>query len=140
MPAITVEQVRNLWADSNPAAIIDRGDDQPPVTRDDLADLAGQIDTDDAGTPLPDQWQVLVDQLNSDEDQPAWFKGEEYLEAIDAARARRDRTRTELDDDEAELADAIRAAVASRTAAITEIAATARLSRERIYQIRDQRR
>ncbi|CAM5361479.1 hypothetical protein GCM10010378_25530 [Streptomyces viridochromogenes] len=53
---VTTEQIRVLWNDPNLNAITHRGDDIEPVTKDDLGVLASELDTDDEGYPLDDQW------------------------------------------------------------------------------------
>lgn len=135
MPStITPDQARELWDNPNPAATIDRGDNYAPVTKDDLEALASDLDTDEDGYPLADQWDVLAEQLNSDPlDEPR----DTLLDEIADASHRRDRVKAEAD---ASFNEVIRAAVASKRVAVTAIAASAGLSRERIYQIRDARR
>ncbi|GHH57520.1 hypothetical protein [Streptomyces candidus] len=138
MSTITVEQIRTLWNSPNPKAAIDRGDDFEPVSKDDLSALASGLDTDDEGYPLNDQWQIIADHLNGvTPGEPASTAGDDLLQEIRAARAERDRVKTEADD---QFNTVIRAAVASKKAPVTAIAAAADLSRERIYQIRDGRR
>ncbi|MFI5831108.1 hypothetical protein ACIA6C_28305 [Streptomyces sp. NPDC051578] len=135
---VTAEQIRTLWNDPNPSAAIDRGDSLEPVTKDDLGALASELDTDDEGYPLDDQWEIIADQLNSDTtDAPTSTVGHTMLDEIREARIERDRIKDEAD---AEFYAAIRTAVAGRKAPITAIAEAAKLSRERIYQIRDGRR
>lgn len=138
MARVTTDQVRALWSDPSPNAHIDRGDDYQPVTKADLGALSSGIDTDDDGYPLDDQWEVLADQLNGETPgEPTSTAGDDLLQQIADARTRRDRAKSTADD---EFNSAIRAAVASKSAPITAIAAAADLSRERIYQIRDGRR
>ncbi|MEE1737031.1 hypothetical protein PUR49_11040 [Streptomyces sp. BE147] len=133
---VTAEQIRTLWDSPSPDSVIDRGDDCEPVTRDDLGALASQVDTDDEGYPLDGQWQVIADQVNSTvPGVPTSDAGEALLQEIRDARAERERVKSEAYD---EFNAIIRAAVASRTAAVSGIAAG--LSRGRIYQIRDGRR
>lgn len=135
---ITPEQIRTLWDSPNPNATIDRGDDLEPVTKDDLGALASALDTDDEGHPLHDQWQILADQLNTNTlGEPTSTTGHLLLQEISDARIERDRVKADAD---AEFNAIIRAAVASKRAPVTAIAAAAQLSRERIYQIRDGRR
>lgn len=138
---ITADQIRELWDDPNENAVIDRGDDYAPVPKADLGALASEIDTDDEGRPLDDQWDVLADQLNS------WAPGEptntqtaDVLQEIIDARRRLDQAQAADADAATEFNNIIRAAVRDRKAAVTAIAAAAGLSRERIYQIRDRRR
>lgn len=139
MPSsLTADQVRTLWDDPNPAATIDRGDDYTPVTKDDLGALASSLDTDDNGYPLADQWELLADQLNSETpEEPTSTEGDTLLQRISDARRERDQAKAEAD---AAFNALIRAAVASKQAPVTAIAAAANLSRERVYQIRDKRR
>lgn len=135
---ITPEQIRTLWDSPNLNATLDRGDDLEPVTKDDLGALASALDTDDEGYPLHDQWQILADQLNTDAPaEPTSTAGHLLLQEISDARIERDRVKADAD---AEFTAIIRAAVASKRAPVTAIAAAAQLSRERIYQIRDGRR
>ncbi|MFE1413472.1 hypothetical protein ACFW6F_22140 [Streptomyces sp. NPDC058746] len=127
-----------LWNSPNPAAIIERGNDFEPVTKDDLGALASALDTDDEGYPLDDQRQVLADQLNNAAPGvPASTSGDDLLQEIRDARAERDRVKAEADD---QFNAVIRAAVASKKAPVTAIADSAGMSRARIYQIRDGRR
>lgn len=125
---ITADQVRTLWTHGG---TIRRGEDYAPITQDDLGAL--DIDTDDDGTPLPDQWDIIADQLNSAAPgEPANDAQHGILDAIeDIVRRIRD---AELERD-----DIIRQAVAEGIPVIS-IAERADLSRARIYQIRDGRR
>ncbi len=135
---VTAEQVRALWSDPNPGAVIDRGDGFEPVAKDDLGALASGLDTDDEGYPLDDEWEVLADQLNSEvPGEPASTAGRDLLDEIRDARIERDRVKEEAD---AEFNALIRAAVASKKASVIAIAGAADMSRARIYQIRDGRR
>ncbi|MFB7899920.1 MULTISPECIES: hypothetical protein [Actinomycetes] len=135
---ITVEQIRTLWDSANPNATIDRGDDFEPVTKDDLGALASELDTDDDGYPLADQWQLLADQLNGETPgEPTSTTGDDILQEIREARAERDRVKSAADD---QFNAVIRAAVASKMAPVIAIADAADMSRARIYQIRDGRR
>lgn len=134
MSIITAEQVRALWND--PAAVIDRGDGYELVTQDDLGVF--DIDTDDDGIPLADQWQVIADQLNSTPSgKPTSTAGHVLLQQIVDARTERDRVKREADE---QFNAVIRAAVASGKVPVVAIAEAADLSRGRIYQIRDGRR
>ncbi|MFE3059109.1 hypothetical protein [Nocardia sp. NPDC059239] len=133
--SITIEQLQNLWNNANPNAIIDRGDDAP-VTKDDLAALAAGVDTDDNGTPEPDQWQILADQLN-DTDTAAT---DPWLDQIADVTTRRTAARDAADAADEVFNAVIRAAAQSKRVGITAIAAAAGISRERVYQIRDGRR
>ncbi|MDH6711202.1 hypothetical protein P3T27_007955 [Kitasatospora sp. MAA19] len=136
---ITAEQVRELWKAMNPGAVLDRGDDLAPVTKDDLAALADQIDTDDQGLPLDDQWQVLADQLNTDDESspsPAAGPAADVLQAVEEARRARDNA-------ERELQELIRSAMLNRKTTkvrVKDLEQAADLSRARLYQIRDGRR
>ena len=135
---ITTEQVRDLWDAPNPAAMIDRGGDYEPVTKEDLGVLASDLDTDDDGYPLPGQWEVLADQLNSNPPgEPTSTSGATLLQQIADARGNRDQVKARAD---AEFNDLIRAGVASKKAPVAAIAAAAGLSPARVYQIRDRRR
>ncbi|MCO8308787.1 hypothetical protein [Streptomyces sp. RKCA744] len=135
---VTAEQIRILWNSPNPEAVIERGSDFEPVTKGDLGALASELDTDDDGYPLDDQWQVIADQLNGNTPgEPASSAGQDLLRQIREARAERDRVKDGADD---KFNAIIRAAVASRKAPVTSIAEAAEMSRSRIYQIRDGRR
>lgn len=138
---VTVQQIRELWNDRNPDATIDRGDDYQAVTKDDLGALANEIDTDDAGYPIDDdEWQTLADQLNSETPgAPTDTKGQVLLQKINLQRTQCDRIHADAKHADNELASTIRAAIENEVP-VTGIAAAARLSRERIYQIRDNRR
>jgi hypothetical protein len=141
MPTIiTSDQVRALWDDPNPAAVIERGEDYTPVTKEDLGALASHIDTDDDGYPLNDQWEVLADQLNSGTPgEPTSSAGHDILQEITDARLRRDAA---IERAHAEFTDLIRSAMTTRKgeAPVTAMARAAQMSRERLYQIRDGRR
>ncbi|MFJ4418789.1 hypothetical protein [Streptomyces sp. NPDC088925] len=136
---VTTEQIRALWDDPNPNAVIDRGDHSAPVTKDDLGALASELDTDDEGYPLVDQWQILVEQFNSEAPggEPASTAGLDLLDEIRDARIERDRIKEEADDKFNAL---IRSAVAAKQVSVIAIAEAADMSRARIYQIRDGRR
>ncbi|MGZ3103578.1 hypothetical protein [Streptomyces sp. H72] len=135
---VTTQQLLDLWDAPNGAAIIDRGDDFEPVTKDDLAALAELIETDDEGRPLDGQWEIIADQLNSAvPDEPASTAGHNVLGEIRDARIERDRVKAEADEAFNAL---IRSAVASKKAPVMAIAEAAQMSRARIYQIRDGRR
>lgn len=125
---VTIAQIKNLWHNGG---TIDRGDDYTPITQDDLGVL--DIDTDDNGTPLDDQWQVIADQFNSNAvGEPTSSAQHEALDSI------ADVVKT-LHDTEIERDDLIRQAIAAG-APVIAIAERADLSRSRIYQIRDGRR
>lgn len=125
---VTIDQIKNLWHNGG---TIDRGDDYAPITQDDLGAL--DIDTDDNGTPLDTEWQVIADQFNSNEaGEPTSSAQHETLDSIAAV------VKT-LHDAEIERDDLIRQAIAEG-APVIAIAARAELSRARIYQIRDGRR
>lgn len=135
---VTTTQIRALWDDPNPNAAIDRGDHFTPVTKDDLGALASELDTDDEGYPLDDQWELLADQLNSEApDEPTSTAGQDLLDEIRDARTERDRIKADADEKFNAL---IRAAVVSKKASVIAIAEAADMSRARIYQIRDGRR
>lgn len=135
MTQITPDQVKNLWYHGGQ---IDRGDDYSPVTIDDLHGL--DIDTDDDGTPTDDMWQVLADQLNSE--QPGEVGGgpggETYnilqrtLIRLQAAQDTADELKDERD-------DLIRQALAERVPykALEDLTG---LSRGRLDQIRQRTR
>lgn len=126
---ITVEQIQDLF--HGHAASIDRGDDYDVIKREDVLALVDNcdIDTDDNGTPLSDQWEILADALS---DAPTDGPRERALTAVeDAARV--------LANAEEERDNAIRSAITAG-ASVISIAAAADLSRARIYQIRDNRR
>lgn len=127
---ITTDQVRNLWHEGGR---IDRGDDLPPVTQDDLSALIDAVDTDDQGNPLDTEWEILADQLNSNEEgEPTSGEQDRVLNAVaDAATAIRDA--------ENHRDDLIRQAIAAGVPVIA-IGKRADLSRSRVYQIRDGRR
>ena len=138
MATVTTEQIRALWDDPNPNAVIDRGDHFTPVTKDDLGALASELDTDDEGYPLDDQWELLAAQLNGEApDEPTSTVGQDLLDEIRDARIERDRIKAEADEKFNAL---IRAAVVSKKASVIAIAEAADMSRARIYQIRDGRR
>lgn len=109
------------------------------MTKDDLAALADQIDTDDQGLPLDDQWQVLADQLNTDDESspsPAAGPAADVLQAVEEARRARDNA-------ERELQELIRSAMLNRKTTkvrVKDLEQAADLSRARLYQIRDGRR
>ncbi|MFF8747814.1 hypothetical protein [Streptomyces californicus] len=132
---VTAEQIIGLWKEPNLSAVIDRGDDFEPVTKDDLAVL---IETDDEGRPLDDQWEIIADQLNSVvPGEPTSTAGHNVLAEIRDARIERDRVKKEADD---EFNALIREAVVSKKTPVAAIADAAQMSRARIYQIRDGRR
>lgn len=137
---ITPEKVRELWDAPTPTAVIDRGEDLAPVTKDDLAALADQIDTDDHGRPLADQWDVLADQLNSDEAESPAGPAADVLQAVEDARRYRDKVKADADE---EFNSLIRSAMLNRKTTkvkVAELEKAADLSRSRLYQIRDGRR
>ena len=138
MATVTTQQIRALWDDPNPNAVIDRGDHFEPVTKDDLGTLASDLDTDDEGYPLDDQWKIIVDQVNSEASGRGGLAGGlDLLDEIRDARIERDRIKDQADDKFNAL---IRAAIASKKAPVIAIANAADMSRTRIYQIRDGRR
>ncbi|MFE4397919.1 MULTISPECIES: hypothetical protein [Streptomycetaceae] len=138
---ITAEQVRELWEAADPAAVIDRGEDLAPVTKEDLAVLADQVDTDDEGRPLPDQWEVLADQLSAGaESELPTGPAADVLQAVEDARRNRDRVKAAADDEFNRL---IRSAMLNRKdtkVRVKDLEKAADLSRARLYQIRDGRR
>ena len=135
---VTTEQIRALWDAPSPNATIDRGDHYPPVTKDDLGALASELETDDEGYPLDDQWELLAAQLNGEApDEPTSTVGQDLLDEIRDARIERDRIKADADEKFNAL---IRAAVVSKKASVIAIAEAADMSRARIYQIRDGRR
>ncbi|MER7847422.1 hypothetical protein ABTZ03_26155 [Kitasatospora sp. NPDC096077] len=138
---ITAGQVRELWDAPALTAVIDRGEDLAPVTKDDLAVLADQLDTDDQGRPLEDQWDVLADQLNSDAGaEPTTGPAADVLQAVEDARRYRDKVKADADD---EFNSLIRSAMLNRKATkvkVAELEKAAGLTRARLYQIRDGRR
>ncbi|MFI0929693.1 hypothetical protein ACH4TP_38080 [Streptomyces sp. NPDC021012] len=126
---ITTEQIQDLF--HGRINEVDRGDEYDVIKSADVIALVDNcdIDTDDDGTPLDDQWEVLAEALsNAPTDSPR----ERALEAVeDAVR--------QLDNAEAARDAAIRDAIEAG-ASVISIAAAASLSRARIYQIRDGRR
>lgn len=134
---ITAEQVRELWDAPARSAAIDRGEDLAPVTKDDLAALADQVDTDDQGRPLADQWDVLADQLNSDDEaEPLTGPAADILQAVEDARWARAAAEDAFN-------DVIRSAMLNRKTTkvrIKDLEKAADLTRARLYQIRDGRR
>ena len=134
---VTIEQIKNLW---NNGGTIDRGDDYAPITQDDLGAL--DIDTDDNGTPLESEWQVIADQLNSEvEGVPSSSAGQDFLQVVADARLERDKAKDAADK---KFNDLIRSFMLTekkdRPASVMAVAAAADMSRERMYQIRDGRR
>ncbi|MFF2123502.1 hypothetical protein ACFVXH_39860 [Kitasatospora sp. NPDC058184] len=138
---ITAEQVRELWEASGLAAVIDRGEDLAPVTKEDLAALADQVDTDDDGRPLVGQWEVLAAQLNADaESEPLAGPAADVLQAVEDARRNRDKVKAAADD---EFNRVIRSAMLNRKdtkVRVKDLEKAAGLTRARLYQIRDGRR
>lgn len=122
---ITSENIEHVFTHGGTLELAD-GD---TFTRDDLVRYIGacDIDTDDDGTPLADQWQILADVLGAPD--PSDTSG---LTDVIAAAHKLSLAETARD-------EAIRAAVAAGYPVIG-IANAARLSRARIYQIRDGRR
>ncbi|MGI5397830.1 hypothetical protein [Streptomyces sp. CA-251251] len=126
---ITIEQIRDLFHGRTNE--IDRGDEYDVIKREDVLALVdnGDLDTDQDGTPLDDQWEILAEALS---DAPADGPRDRALIAVeDAAR--------DLQNAERERDETIRAAIKAG-ASVISIAAAADLSRARIYQIRDGRR
>ncbi|HCA87532.1 MAG TPA: hypothetical protein DEQ61_19930 [Streptomyces sp.] len=122
---ITAETIEDLYTHGGTIQLHD-GED---FTRDDLAQYIGScdIDTDDSGTPLDSQWQILADILGA----PDPSNVTELVAVVTAAN--------QLKTAEAQRDTAIRAAVAAGYPVIS-IARAADLSRARVYQIRDRRR
>jgi hypothetical protein len=122
---ITAEHIKDLFNHGGSLELAD-GD---TFTRDDLITYIGacDIDTDADGTPLDDQWQLLADVLGSPDPSDT-----SALTDVIATAHRLSLAETARD-------DAIRAAIAAGYPVIG-IANAARLSRARIYQIRDHRR
>jgi len=122
---ITAESIEDLYNRGGSLELAD-GD---TFTRDDLITYIGacDIDTDDHGTPLTDQWQLLADVLGAPN--PSDTTG---LANVIAAAHKLSLAETARD-------EAIRAAITAGYPVIG-IANAARLSRARIYQIRDGRR
>ncbi|SDT83445.1 hypothetical protein SAMN05216371_8276 [Streptomyces sp. TLI_053] len=138
--SITPEEVRELWDAPARTAVIDRGEDLAPVTKEDLAALADQVDTDDRGRPLADQWDVLADQLNTVEAEPAAGPAADILQAVEDARRYRDKVKADADE---EFNSLVRSAMLNRKVTkvkVAELEKAADLSRSRLYQIRDGRR
>lgn len=122
---ITAETIEDLYNRGGSLELAD-GD---TFTRDDLITYIGafDIDTDDNGTPLADQWQLLADVLEAPD--PGNTIG---LTDVIATAHKLSLAETARD-------EAIRAAITAGYPVIG-IANAARLSRARIYQIRDHRR
>ena len=125
MHTITAEQIESLYNDGGQLEL-PNGD---TLTRDELVQYVGacDIDTDDDGTPLDDQWQILADVLGAPD--PA-----NVSELVDVTAAA-----SRIGKAEAARDKAIRRALDAGHSAIA-VANAAGLSRARIYQIRDGRR
>ncbi|MFE1272056.1 hypothetical protein [Streptomyces sp. NPDC058758] len=123
---ITAEQIEDLFHNRGSSLELADGD---TFTRDDLVTYidACDIDTDDDGTPLDDQWQLLADVLGA----PDPSNTNELANVTATAH--------QLKLAEQKRDDAIRAAINAGHSVIG-IANAAGLSRARIYQIRDGRR
>lgn len=126
---ITIEQIQDLF--HGVTNEVDRGDEYDVIKRDDVLALVDNcdIDTDDDGTPLNDQWEILAEALST---APTDGPRDRALVNVEA-------TANALDHAERERDEAIRAAIKAG-ASVISIAAAAGLSRARIYQIRDGRR
>ena len=126
MNEITAEQIENLFDSRGSQIELPNGD---TLTHDDLVQYidACDIDTDDNGRPLDDQWQILADVLGAPD--PS-----NMTELVDVAVAANRIGQAEEARD-----NAIRTALAAGHSAIA-VAEQANLSRARIYQIRDGRR
>ncbi|MGW2520502.1 hypothetical protein ACWC09_26505 [Streptomyces sp. NPDC001617] len=122
---ITAENIEDLYTHGGQLEL-PNGD---TLTRDELVQYIGacDIDTDDNGCPLDDQWQILADVLGAPD--PS-----NMTELVDVAVAASRIGQAEEGRDRA-----IRAALAAGHSVIA-IAGQAGLSRARIYQIRDGRR
>lgn len=125
MHTITAEQIESLYNDGGQLEL-PNGD---TLTRDELVQYVGacDIDTDDDGTPLDDQWQILADVLGAPD--PA-----NVSELVDVTAAA-----SRIGKAEAARDKAIRRALDAGHSVIA-VANAAGLSRARIYQIRDGRR
>lgn len=123
---ISAEQIENLFNNRGGSLDLANGD---VFTRDDLVQYidACDIDTDENGTPLDDQWQLLAEVLGA----PDPSNMSELTAVTSAAH--------QLKLAEQKRDEAIRAAINAGHSAIN-IANCAGLSRARIYQIRDRRR
>ena len=137
---ITAEQVRELWEALSPTAEINRGDGLAPVTKDDLAALAGQIDTDNEGAPLDDQWEVLADQLNADESWPVTGPAADVLDAIEDARRYRDQVKAHADEQFNSLIRSAMLNLKTTKVKVADLEKASGVTRSRLYQIRDGRR
>jgi hypothetical protein len=122
---ITADRIKDLFNHGGSLELSD-GD---TFTRDDLITYIGacDIDTDVNGTPLDDQWELIADVLGAPNPSDT-----SALTDVIAAAHKLTLAETARD-------DAIRAAIAAGYPVIG-IANAARLSRARIYQIRDHRR
>ncbi|MFH8581705.1 hypothetical protein [Streptomyces zaomyceticus] len=126
---ITTDQIQDLF--HGRISEVDRGDEYDVIKSADVIALVDNcdIDTDDDGTPLDDQWEILAEALS---DAPTDSPRERALTAVeDAAQG----LRNAENERDAAIREAIKAG-----ASVISIAAAADLSRARIYQIRDGRR
>ncbi len=154
--AVTVDQLKTLWSRGG---VIERGDDYAPVAREDILALidGGGVDCDDAGIPLESEWAVIAEQFAADQPgEPTGGPQHGALQAIaEAARAvtldaiertcdpvgcegerPQDLARGAVDDG---VRQAVLTALERRTP-VTAIANALRITRARVYQIRDGRR
>lgn len=124
--SITAEQIENLFNNRGGNLELADGD---TFTRDDLVQFidACDIDTDDDGTPLEGQWQLLAEVLGAPDP-----SNTSELVAVTAASYRLRVAEKERD-------ESIRIAIEAGHSVIG-IANSAGLSRSRVYQIRDGRR
>lgn len=137
---ITADQIRTLY---RTGAEIDRGEDYPPVTSDDIqALLTGDVDTDEDGTPTEQMWEVLADHLNATADELD-HPQQANLGHLADEMAARDQLHAQAAQMIAQGDDRVRRAVIACINArvpVPTIAATLGVTRARVYQIRDGRR
>jgi hypothetical protein len=126
---LTIDQIQDLF--HGRINEVDRGDDYDVIKREDVLALVdnSDIDVDDDGNPLEDQWEILAEALS---DAPTDSPRERALIDVEA-------TANALGHAEKARDEAIRAAIKAG-ASVISIANAAGLSRARIYQIRDGRR
>ena len=140
MTTVTPDQVRTLWNTCTP---IDRGEDLAPVTRDDLTALmAGDVDTDENGTPTDEMWEVLADQLNDTADQlddPQERALDHLRETMAARDAEHERAAAIIAAADGEIRADVLACIDAHIPVPT-IGEVLGVTRARIYQIRDGRR
>jgi hypothetical protein len=126
---LSIEQIQDLFHGRTNE--VDRGDEYDVIKREDVLALVDNcdIDTDDDGTPLDDQWEILAEALS---DAPTDSPRERALINVEAAAQGLNKAVEERD---AAIRDALKVG-----ASVISIAERADLSRARIYQIRDGRR